>query len=135
MIEITLTATEFNEFVFDDVTQQTVERQYLHSAHRLVQELSDVSMTEEKPLTDAERKQEKLVGRKLWPGRRLKGDEATFTFDDIELELLIVLLHRAAPRHPLLTLPDFFALLERLTESLQAYQAKAEPDADEAAGE
>ena len=114
MIEVTLTATEFNEFVFDNVTQQTVAPAQVGVAHALVLILSDPTETEERPLSPTEQARAAQVGRKLWPGRRLIESEATFEFSVEEHALLQALLENAAARHPVLVLPDYFAMLAKV---------------------
>lgn len=128
MIEIRLTATEFNEFVFDDVTQQTVPADMVPTALRLVQELSDPSKTRERPLSPEEKARAAAAGRKLWPGRKLRGDEATFTLSADERALLLALLENATARHPLLVLPDFDALLGKVRDAPEI-KDKAKADA------
>lgn len=114
MIEVTLTETEYNEFVFDDVSQQTVEAERAPIALNLLIALSDEHATAAKPLSDAERRRARAVGRKLWPGRRQIVPEHAYGLERRELALLIRLLERATARHPILVLPDFLGLVKRL---------------------
>lgn len=131
MIKLTLTATEYNEFVFDDVTQHTVAPELVGTALGLLLTLSDPAKTEQRPLTMAERQREQETGRRLWHGRQLVGLAQDFEFPDTQLKLMRHLLERSVARHPILVLPDFIALIERIDDALKKAAEEKEEDKGE----
>ena len=113
-IEVSLTRDEFDEFVFEGVSRQTVPMEVAATAAGLIDRLSHPASTEERPLSPHEVQQQARHGRKLWPGRRLVGDSAVFRFSVDEHELLVQLLENTLPQRPVLVLGAFHDLLEKL---------------------
>ena len=122
MIEVALTAIEYNEFVFDDVTKQAVSAKDAHNAYDLLLALTPDGPTEPKDLTAQEIQHGEAVGRHVWPGRVQVVPAHTYRFSAIELDLLIGLLERATSRHPILVLPDFLTIIKKLHGARDEYR-------------
>ena len=115
-MNVTLTATEFDDFVFDMVAQSAIrDPSELPTAVGLIRKLSDLGLTKECPVTEEEERVAVLARVKLRPGRKLIGTEAEFKFTDDELAFMLRAMEAASVRVNVGVLPELQDLMRKLT--------------------
>ena len=134
MRKLSLTADQFETFVFQQVTVGPVDNEHeLETALRLLRKLKDPALTTEVPLTAAEKAAQE-EGQRVFQFRKLREDEAVFLLDTDEFELLKRRVQKHKTQVAMLVLEEFMQLLQVIETAEEFKPELKKPEQAEAEG-